>query len=435
LPSLAYEGVTLVVSPLIALMEQQVAFLASKGVPAACLTSGKTADEEREVRERLRRGALKLLYVAPERFNNERFRGLLQSVRIGLFAVDEAHCISEWGHNFRPDYLKLAQAAKECRVERVLALTATATPQVAEDICAGFDIPMAGRLDVKREVLATALTYLELDGLLRQRTPLYLGYELKFLRERDDVLATFDEGRRRFLAKVFDQSKKGRIWLRLDPREVAKALGEDRTRIVKALDYLAEKGHIELRTADARSRYSVERLPADRVALLDSLHDRFDRRERNELARIQEVLALVTSGACQANVLAQRFGEARSAGCGTCSACRGLPRSVQAANDPGPIAEALDRASLAGAQTKSPVLRDTRSAARFLCGIPSPGLARARLYRHPLFGSLGPWRFGEALDEIQAATASRIGSSGAVHAAPGGAGGLRPVSRADGSAG
>jgi ATP-dependent DNA helicase RecQ len=294
---------------------------------------------------------------------------------------------------------------------------------------------LAGRLDVKREVLATALTYLELDGLLRQRTPLYLGYELKFLRERDEVLAAFDEGRRRFLAKVFDQAKKGRIWLRLDPREVAKALGEDRTRIVKALDYLAEKGHIELRTADARSRYSVERLPADRVALLDSLHDRFDRRERNELARIQEVLALVTSGACQANVLAQRFGEARSGGCGTCSACRGLPRSVQAANDPGPIAEALDRAALAGAQTKYPVLRDTRSAARFLCGIPSPGLARARLYRHPLFGSLGPWRFGEALDEVQAATASKIGSSGAVHAAPGGAGGLRPVSRADGSAG
>jgi ATP-dependent DNA helicase RecQ len=82
LPSLAYEGVTLVVSPLIALMEQQVAFLASKGVTAACLTSGKTADEERDIRERLRCGALKLLYVAPERFNNERFRGPAETPRV-----------------------------------------------------------------------------------------------------------------------------------------------------------------------------------------------------------------------------------------------------------------------------------------------------------------------------------------------------------------
>ena len=88
----------------------------------------------------LRDGSLKLLYVAPERFNNERFLAQLSGVRIALFAVDEAHCISEWGHNFRPDYLKLAARARELGAERVLALTATATPAVVADIRAGFGI-------------------------------------------------------------------------------------------------------------------------------------------------------------------------------------------------------------------------------------------------------------------------------------------------------
>ena len=80
----------------------------------------------------MRSGSLKLLYVAPERFNNERFLAQLGRTKIALFAVDEAHCISEWGHNFRPDYLKLAERAQELGAERVLALTATATPAVVE---------------------------------------------------------------------------------------------------------------------------------------------------------------------------------------------------------------------------------------------------------------------------------------------------------------
>ena len=96
--------------------------------------------EVRAVADRLRDGSLKLLYVAPERFNNERFLAQLGQTKIALFAVDEAHCISEWGHNFRPDYLKLAARARELGAERVLALTATATPAVVADIRAGFGI-------------------------------------------------------------------------------------------------------------------------------------------------------------------------------------------------------------------------------------------------------------------------------------------------------
>src|SRR5665647_1566098 len=140
LPALLLDGVTVVVSPLIALMKDQIDFLTSRGIDAARLDSSLGPDEIRGVSERLRAGSLKLLYVAPERFNNERFLAQLGDTKIALFAVDEAHCISEWGHNFRPDYLKLAVRAQELGAERVLALTATATPAVVADIRAGFGI-------------------------------------------------------------------------------------------------------------------------------------------------------------------------------------------------------------------------------------------------------------------------------------------------------
>src|SRR4051812_15932375 len=113
LPALALEGVTLVVSPLIALMKDQIDFLRGRGIEAARLDSSLSLEETRDVTDRLRAGTLKLLYVAPERFNNERFLAQLGKTRIALFAIDEAHCISEWGHNFRPDYLKLAEIARD----------------------------------------------------------------------------------------------------------------------------------------------------------------------------------------------------------------------------------------------------------------------------------------------------------------------------------
>ncbi len=140
LPGLLYDGVTVVVSPLIALMKDQIDFLRSRGVAAARLDSSLTLEEQQSVTASLSDGTLKLLYVAPERFNNERFRALMSRTHVSLFAVDEAHCISEWGHNFRPDYLKLTEYFREIKAERVLALTATATPPVVKDICAAFGI-------------------------------------------------------------------------------------------------------------------------------------------------------------------------------------------------------------------------------------------------------------------------------------------------------
>src|ERR1700752_2533985 len=138
--ALHLEGLTLVISPLIALMKDQIDFLDKRNIAAARLDSTLEPEKMRRVDLDLRARRLKLLYVAPERFSNERFIQKLRQLKISLIVIDEAHCISEWGHNFRPDYLKLARAAQDLGIDRVLALTATATPAVANDICRGFEI-------------------------------------------------------------------------------------------------------------------------------------------------------------------------------------------------------------------------------------------------------------------------------------------------------
>ena len=140
LPALHLPHLTLVVSPLLALMQDQLLFLSAKGIAAARIDSSLSRDEEREVMEKVRSGYYKILLIAVERFKNERFRKFLSGVPISLMVIDEAHCISEWGHNFRPDYLKLPVYQREFNVAQVLLLTATATPAVITDMCAKFNL-------------------------------------------------------------------------------------------------------------------------------------------------------------------------------------------------------------------------------------------------------------------------------------------------------
>lgn len=140
LPALMLDGLTLVISPLIALMKDQVDGLRARGIAAARLDSTLDADELRGLYGRLERRELKLLYITPERLGNEAFRKRLGSSNLSMVAIDEAHCISEWGHNFRPDYLKIAEFCRKWKVRRVLALTATATPEVSKDIRRQFGI-------------------------------------------------------------------------------------------------------------------------------------------------------------------------------------------------------------------------------------------------------------------------------------------------------
>src|SRR6185369_14153975 len=134
LPALMLGGATLVVSPLIALMKDQVDALHARGLPATFINSAIPEREQHSRIESVRRGQYKLIYIAPERFRSSRFSAALRDVNISLFAVDEAHCVSTWGHDFRPDYLRLKHVITSLGNTRTLALTATATPYVRSDI-------------------------------------------------------------------------------------------------------------------------------------------------------------------------------------------------------------------------------------------------------------------------------------------------------------
>ena len=587
LPAVLLDGLTVVVSPLIALMKNQIDALVGQGIGAARLDSSLGPDETREVSQRLRDGGVKLLYVAPERFNNERFVAQLERTRIALFAVDEAHCVSEWGHNFRPDYLKLASYARELGAERVLALTATATPAVVGDICAGFgiasddavvtgfyrsnltllttpadagernrllvdrlrerppgttivyvtlqreavrvaallagadlparayhagmsaeeraavqdwwtgsdrnivvatiafgmgidkadvryvyhlnlpkglesysqeigragrdgapgvcelfacsdDVPtlenfaygdtpthevittlveevfanetgtpfalseyeVSVRLDVRPLVLRTILTYLELEGLLRQGTPFYAGYSFRPVAGSfEDVFARFDGGRADFLRRLVASGKAGRSWTSLDPDAAAAELGEDRDRIVAALGHLEEQGLIEVRATAVHQRYTVLDRPNAIEGLVDRLAERFDRREHAETERIQRVVSLVTHDGCQVNELVGYFGDVRDQPCGHCSFCLdGVAQRLPPSAAVPPVGEVVDERALAALATAHPEALETpRQRARFLCGITSPATTRAKLTREPTFGSLANRRFAEVL--------------------------------------
>jgi ATP-dependent DNA helicase RecQ len=141
LPAILLPGTTLVVSPLISLMKDQVDELNRRGIPSGALHSLLAADERRRVVRAAGRGELRLLYVAPERFGSELFAGLLADIGISRFVIDEAHCVSQWGHDFRPDYRRLRGAALKCRRSDgepgrppMAAFTATATPEVRDDV-------------------------------------------------------------------------------------------------------------------------------------------------------------------------------------------------------------------------------------------------------------------------------------------------------------
>ena len=145
LPTLLMEGITVVVSPLLALMHDQVVALKANGIPAAMLSSMQNLDESQQIEKELRGGKIKLLYVAPERLTNAYFLNLLHQLSINFFVIDEAHCVSEWGHEFRENYRRLSLLKEQFATVPIAAFTATATTAVEEDIATNL-----GLVDPKR---------------------------------------------------------------------------------------------------------------------------------------------------------------------------------------------------------------------------------------------------------------------------------------------
>ena len=183
LPALVLEGLTLVISPLISLMKDQVDSLNEIGIPAAFINSTLSTLEMNDRLRQAARGEIKLLYVAPERLESADFRELLRYVPIELLAVDEAHCISQWGHDFRPSYLKLAETIENFDQQpTIIALTATATPQVAEDISSLLHI--AKENEVKTGFARENLAF----QVVKEQKDLYLLEYLKLNKGQSGII-------------------------------------------------------------------------------------------------------------------------------------------------------------------------------------------------------------------------------------------------------
>ena len=587
LPALLLDGLTLVVSPLIALMRDQVDALTAKGISAARLDSTLDAGQLADVYARLEAGSLKLLYVAPERFANEAFRLRLKRLPIQLIAIDEAHCISEWGHNFRPDYLKLASICRRLKIPRVLCLTATATPKVARDIRKAFriatadhvqlsfhranldlrvtpctaaerkmlllekltavegaavvyvtrqetaeevatflaknglsarayhaglpaefradaqssfmagdtriivatiafgmgidksniravfhynlpkslenhtqEIGRAGRdglpaicemlacgddltvlenfiysdaptpralenlinrvlrlgpvfdvspyelstiCDIRPGVVATVMTYLEIDGNIEATGTFYATYRAKLLNKLEKILAGRAPAERKFIQQILDSGEMKRWWLYFYPTLLAEKFNCPREKFVTALNGLQAAGDIILSVWGVRHGYKLKKDPGDLKLLTASLVEKFQSREEADLARLRQVLGLSAHRGCLTGYLTKHFGEKLEKPCGHCDRCRGVPAKTikppksrrVTADDIAAVRKLVDE--------KHAALNTPRQLARFLCGMASPAATRARLTRNHAFGMLADLPFAEVLVIAEAA--------------------------------
>jgi ATP-dependent DNA helicase RecQ len=278
----------------------------------------------------------------------------------------------------------------------VEAIFALAQPEEWFDVS---EADLTSAHDIRPLVVRTLLTYLELDGYIEGGTPFYEGYRFKPLMSSAEILARYEGERRERLRKVLRLSQKARVWFTLDLDAAASAIGAHRDAVVAMLGDLHDGAMIELQTSGLRRRYQMKSQPPDRAALAADLDARVARREASEIARLEEVVGWITADACQVGLLGAHFDAPLEKPCGHCSHCLSgrttLPPRAEVPVDERVIAE------LESLRADHPVLADPRSAARFLCGLTSPRLTRAKLARHPLFGRLADAPFPKVLARLE----------------------------------
>ena len=347
LPAIVRPGLTVVVSPLIALMRDQVRQLQSIGVEAAALNSANEPEENRRVHQSLRSGTLKLLYVAPERLTRPDTIEMLARTGVGLLAIDEAHCVSQWGHDFRPEYLQLGRVRDEIRCSQTMALTATADAPTRADIVEklfrlpprtfvrSFDRPnlhlaMQPKDNARRQIAAFLETHRGESGIIycssRKRTeelathlglagyrtvPYHAGMPQEARNANQDVFMQEDG------VVVVATVAFGMGIDKPDARFVAHA---DLPQNVEA--YYQEIGRAgrDGLPADTMTLYGLDDMRLRRLQIEEG--ESSEARKRIERQRFNALVALCESPRCRRQTLLAYFGE-QSEPCGRCDLCEG----------------------------------------------------------------------------------------------------------------
>jgi ATP-dependent DNA helicase RecQ len=352
LPAIVRDGLTLVVSPLIALMRDQVAQLREAGVEAASLNSSSDPDERRRVARGLNERSLRLLYIAPERLLRDDMVAALSKARVDFLAIDEAHCVSQWGHDFRPEYLRLREVAEALANVQTIAVTATADAPTRAEIAGklfvrepmvfvrSFDRPnlflaMRPKADATRQLIGrldahkgeTGIVYCasrrrteelaaELTSAGRRALPYHAGLDHEtrarnqdaFLREDDCIVcATVAFG------------------MGIDKPDVRFVFHADMPSSIEA--YYQEIGRAgrDGLPADTFTLYGAGDIELRRRQILDSTAP--EERKRVEMTKLDDLVALCETARCRRQTLLAMFGEA-SAPCGYCDVCQGAVRLI-----------------------------------------------------------------------------------------------------------
>ncbi|MDE1463959.1 DNA helicase RecQ [Spartinivicinus poritis] len=346
LPAIARAGTAIVVSPLIALMQDQVAGLMENGINAAALHGHLTREQRQATEQALLAGQLDILYVAPERLKSERLRRVFQQIPLALFAIDEAHCVSQWGHDFRPDYLTLGCLAQEFPQVPRIALTATADKRTQQEIierlhlqqaqlfCSGFDRKnLFYHIEPKQQSRQQLLDFLSQQsgeaGIIYCASRRKVEQTTEWLQQQGFAALAYHAG---LDAKIRESNQRQFIYEdgQLMVATVAFGMGVDKpdVRFVVHLDmprsiesYYQETGRAgrDGLPAIAWMLYGLQDVLFNRQLLAQSTAE--PRVKAVEQHRLDTMLALCESTCCRRQVLLRYFGENYTKPCGQCDWC------------------------------------------------------------------------------------------------------------------